>query len=244
MSACVSLLFVLLLAFSSILSSQSCIVYKKEKDGIFIATDTRMVSYSINESTRRIEPSYLSICKIDHVDSIHFAVTGYAANIALTEAKALFQNTNSFSDVVALYTTSFGQKVADMLETTRHTKPDFYKKNFAAGSILAGAVFVYYEKEKLVGRVVNITLVSQPSEKATVATRNDLIDSIGMVGSTIGTRNILFNADIWKRGGVTGINTLIRIEKMASPKEVEGLVDILFVSVTNKGEWLQRTKCQ
>lgn len=244
MDARVFLFLILLLASSSILFSQSCIIYKKEKDGIFIGADTRMVSYSINEKTRRIEPSYLSICKIDQFDSIHFAVTGFAANIGLSEATEVLQNTKPFSDAVAQYTTSFGQKIADMLETTRHVKPDFYKKNFTAGSILGGSVFFYYQKEKLVGHVVTITLVSQPSEKATVATRNDLIDSIGMVGSTIGTRNILFNGGVWKRGAITGINNLVRIEKMASPKEVEGVVDILFVSTKNETEWLQRTKCQ
>jgi hypothetical protein len=228
---------------SSVIFSQSCIVYKKEKDGIYIGADTRMVSYVTNESNRRIEPTYLSICKIDQVDSIHFAVTGYSANIALDEARKILQNTKPFSDAVALYATSFGQKLADMLETTRHEKPDFYKKNFPAGLVLGGSIFFYYEKGILNGRVVRITLITQPSEKATVATKNDNLDSIGVAGNNIGTRNILYNSDVWKKGAVTGIKNLIGIEKMASPSQVEGVADILFVSSKNEVEWVQRKRC-
>lgn len=228
----------------SIAFSQSCIIYKKEKDGIYIGADTRMVSYVTNESNRRIEPTYLSICKIDHVDSVHFAVTGFSANIALDEARTILQNTKKFTDAVAQYATTFGQRLADMLETTRHEKAEFYKKNFPAGLILGGSIFFYYHDGVLNGRVVRITLASQPSEKATVITNNDDLDSIGVAGNGMGTRNILFNRDVWKKGAVTGIKNLIGIEKMASPSQVEGTPDILFVSNKNEAAWVQRQKCQ
>lgn len=241
------LLFIVLIPavlFSPRLSSQSCIVYKKEKDGIYIGADTRMVSYVTNESNRRVEPTYVSICKIDKVDSVHFAVTGHHANLALNEARTVLQNTKPFSDAVALYATTFGQKLADMLETTRHEKPDFYKKNFPTGLVLGGSVFFYYQNGILNGRVVRITLISAPSEKATVTTKNDNLDSIGIAGNAIGTRNILYNSDVWKKGAVTGIKNLIGIEKMASPTQLEGVADILFVSSKNEAEWVQRKTCQ
>lgn len=244
MFARISLLFILFFVFSSIVFSQSCIIYKKEKDGIFVGADSRMISYSMNESTKRIEPGNFSICKIDHLDSIHFAITGHATNIALSEATRILQSTKPFLEAVNVYVTSFGQKLADMLETTRHVNPKFYKNNFPTGIILSGSIFFYYENEQFIGRVVKITLVSQPFEKALVLTHNDAMDSIGVAGNGIGTRNILFNNDVWKKGAVKGINNLIGIEKMANPTQVEGVVDILFVSSKNKIEWLQRNKCQ
>lgn len=238
------LFFLLVILNSSVIFSQSCIVYKKDKDGIYIGADTRMVSYVTNESNSKIEPSYLSICKIDQVDNIHFAVTGYSANIALNDARTILQNTKPFTDAVNLYATSFGQKLADMLETTRHAKAAFYKKNFPAGLVLGGSIFFYYENGILTGRVVRLTLISEPSEKAVVSTRNDNLDSIGVAGNGIGTRNILYNSDVWKKGAVKGINNLIGIEKMANPSQVEGVADILFVSTKNEVEWVQRKKCQ
>lgn len=211
---------------------------------MYIGADSRMISYVLNVSTQKIEPSYLSICKIDQVENVHFAVTGHAADMGLTEAKDILKNTRPFPDAIALYATTFGQKLADMLETTRRTMAEFYKRNFPAGTILGGSVFFYYENGTLTGKVVKIQLMSQPNEKATVATWNDNIDSIGVAGNTMGTRNILFNSDVWKKGAVKAINNLIGIEKIASPTQVEGTVDILFVSSKNEIEWVQRKKCQ
>ena len=94
------------------------------------------------------------------------------------------------------------------------------------------------------GHVINISVISHPTEKATVTTRNEIIDSIGIAGSSIGIKNVVFNKDVWKKGAVKGINNLLSIEKIANPTEVGGVADILFVSTKNEIEWVQRKKCQ
>ena len=229
---------------SELSRSQGCIIYKKEQDGIFIGADTRLVSFTLNESTRRPESSYTSICKMDQVNNINFAVTGYAADIGLSEARTVMQNTKVFTDAIELYTKSFGQKLADILETDRLTKSDLYKKKFLPGTVVGGSVFFYYENGILNGRVVRITLVSKPSQRATIETRHDPIDSIGVAGNIVGARKILFNKDVWKRGAAKGINNIIGIEKIANPTEMEGAADILFVSTKNETEWIQRKRCE
>jgi hypothetical protein len=223
--------------------SQSCIIYKKETDGIFIGADIRLVSYSAYGATSQVEANYSSVCKIGNVDNIYFAVTGYVADIALIEARNACQNKKILSDIVSQYVESFGQKLADALEADRGSKFEFFKKKFPAGSVLGGSVFFSYENGVLTGRVIKITLVSQPTEKATITTRNEIMDSIGIAGSAIGIRTVLFNKDIWKKGAVRGITNLIEIEKIANPNEVEGDVDILFVSSKNEKEWVRRKKC-
>src|SRR5215204_1998086 len=208
--------------------SQSCIIYKKEKDGIYIGADSRQVSFTINESSGRPESSNLSICKMYQVNNINFAVTGYAANIGVAEAKKVLQNTRVFADAIEAYIKSFGQKLADVLETDRLSKSDLYKKKFLPGTVVGGSIFFYYDNGILNGKVVRIILVSQPSQKATIETRQELIDSIGVAGNVVVTGKILFNKDVWKRGAVNGINNIIRIEKIANPEELEGVADILF----------------
>lgn len=233
-----------LLGLAGVSYCQSCIIYKKEKDGIYVGADTRQVSFTINESSHRPESNNLSICKMDQVNNINFAVTGYAADIGVAEAKRVLQNTQVFADAVEIYTKSFGQKLADVLETDRLTKSDLYKKRFLPGTIVGGSVFFYYDKGILNGRVVKIVLVSQPSQKATIETRHELIDSIGIAGKIVATEKILFNKDVWKRGAAHGINNILRIEKIANPQELEGVVDILFVSTKNEREWIQRKRCE
>ena len=223
---------------------QGCIIYKKEKDGIFIGADTRMVSYTINESTRRTESSYSSICKIDQVDSINFAVTGYAADVGVSEARNVLQEKKEFTEAIELYVKVFGQKLADILETDRLTKSDLYKQKFLPGTIVGGSLFFHYDKGILNGRVIRIVLVSEPSQKATIQTRQEVLDSIGVAGDLVGARRVLFNKDVWKRGAPKGINNILGIEKIANPTDVEGAVDILFVSTKNERKWVQRKKCQ
>ena len=229
---------------SAVSLSQSCIIYKKEKDGIYIGADTRQVSFTLNETSRRPESNNLSICKMDQVNNINFAVTGYAANIGVAEAKKVLQNTGAFADAIEVYIKSFGQKLADILETDRVSKSDLYKKKFLPGTVVGGSVFFFYDNGILNGRVVKIVLVSQPSQKATIQTKNELIDSIGVAGNIIATGKVLFNKDVWKRGAVNGINNIIRIEKIANPEELEGVADILFVSTKNEREWIQRKRCE
>jgi hypothetical protein len=124
------------------------------------------------------------------------------------------------------------------------SKSDLYKKKFLPGTVVGGSVFFFYENGILNGRVVRIVLVSQPSQKATIQTKNELIDSIGVAGNIIATGKVLFNKDVWKRGAVNGINNIIRIEKIANPEELEGVADILFVSTKNEREWIQRKRCE
>ena len=223
---------------------QGCIIYKKEKNGIFIGADTRMVSYTINESTRRPESSYSSICKIDQVNSINFAVTGYAADVGVSEARNVLQDKKEFTEAIELYVKVFGQKLADILETDRLTKSDLYKQKFLPGTIVGGSLFFHYDKGILNGRVIRIVLVSEPSQKATIQTRQEVLDSIGVAGNLVGAKTILFNKDVWKRGAPKGINNIIGIEKIANPTDVEGVADILFVSTKNEREWVQRKRCQ
>ncbi|MBC7828998.1 MAG: hypothetical protein H7122_14710 [Chitinophagaceae bacterium] len=228
---------------TSMIFAQSCIIYKKEKDGIYLGADTRMVSYAINETGRFTEPVHSSICKMGNVNHVRFAITGYAADIALTEAKNILQGTKIFAEAIKQYTTSFGQKLANILEADRSTMLDYFKKKFPAGSTVGGSVFFYYENGLLVGRVIKIILVSQPTEKAVITTLNENIDSIGIAGSAIGIRAAILNKDVWKKGAAKAINNLIEIERMANPAEVGGVADILFVSSKNEMEWVQRKKC-
>ena len=239
-----SIFIILSFLSSSTVLSQSCIIYKKEKDGIFIGADTRMVSYESNETTRQIEPVYSSICKMGSVNNICFAITGFGADIAMSEAKNIFLNTKLFSDAIKKYVESVGQKIADILETERRQRIAFFKRTFPRGSNVGGSVFLYYENGALMGHVINISVISHPTEKATVTTRNEIIDSIGIAGSSIGIKNVVFNKDVWKKGAVKGINNLLSIEKIANPTEVGGVADILFVSTKNEIEWVQRKKCQ
>lgn len=237
-------LLVLLFGLGGLVNSQSCIVYKKEPNGIFIGVDTRSVNFVVNENTKRTEMNFLNMCKTDRVKNISFAVTGYATDLAIKEAITTLQNVPSFQDAIIQYTYSIAKKLADMLETDRHIKPTAYKKKYPAGTILGGAVFVYYENGMLFGRVVTLTLESLPTERSLVGTTNKLIDSIGVTGSSIATRNILMNKDIWKKGTVAGINKIISLEKLANPTQLEGLADIFFVSDKNEYEWVQRNQCQ
>ena len=236
---------IMLMAFcTSAVFSQSCIIYKKERDGIYIGVDARMILYSVSNSKGRVESSYVSMCKIDRVKNISFAVTGHAANVAMDEARYLLNAEPEFPAAITRYTKAFGQKLADMLETDRLTNIEQFRKKFVAGSLLGGAVFVYYENGVLTGRVIRIRLTTQPSEKATVSTDNYPIDSIGITPGAIGTRNVILKPNVWKKGAVHGINNLINIEKMANPSEFEGVVDILFISSKNEMEWVQGRKCR
>jgi hypothetical protein len=240
-------IFLILVVWSSssqICFSQGCIVYKRENDGIFIGADSRMVSFTINESTRRAELSYTSVCKIGQVNNINFAVTGYAADIGVSEARNVFQNTPDFTAAIESFVKSFGQKVADILETDRLTKSDLYKQRLLQGTVVGGSLFFYYDNGILNGRVIRIVLVSEPSQKATIETRHAILDSIGIAGNIVGAKNVLYNKDVWKRGAAKGINNIIGIEKIANPTEVEGVAEILFVSTKNELEWVQRKKCQ
>ena len=229
---------------SEICFPQGCIIYKKEKDGIFIGADTRMVSYTVNESTRRTESSYSSICKIDQVNSINFAVTGYAADVGVSEARNVLQDKKDLTEAVELYIKVFGQKLADILETDRLKKSELYKQKFLPGTVVGGSLFFHYDNGILNGRVIRIVLVSEPSQKATIQTRQEVLDSIGIAGDLVGAKSILFNKDVWKRGAAKGINNIIGIEKIANPTDVEGIAEILFVSTKNEREWVQRKKCQ
>ena len=225
------------------LFAQSCIVYKKDKDGIFIGADTRAVSYSRNITNKQIETSYLSLCKIDQVNNINFAITGYGCTTSLAEARSACQSAKLLADVVKVYTETFGQKLADQLEADRITKNDFFKTKFFQGRTIGGAIFFHFTNDSLAGRAVKFILISSATEKVTIRTRTELMDSIGIMGSSIGIHRVLYNKDIWKKGAVKAINNLIDIEKMANPAEVGGIADILFVSQKNEVEWIQRKKC-
>ena len=198
-----------------------------------------MVYYITNQTTKHTEINISSLCKIEQINNIHFAITGYAGNISLIEARNACQKAKSVFDAIKLYIQSFGQKLADILETDRMNKVGLFENKFSAGGSLGGSVFFHYENGTIIGHVVKFTLVSQ----ATIATRSEYMDLIGIVGSSIGIKNIIYNKDVWKKGGVKGINNLINIEKMANPFEVEGLADILYVSNKNEIEWVQRKKC-
>lgn len=228
----------------SALFSQSCIVFKKENDGIFIGADTRLVSYVTNPSTLRVEPNLSSLCKIMRIKDYHIAVTGFGADVALEEAALALQKDLTIDQAVDAFAMAFGQKLADLLEKDRRTRPDFFKKKFIPGANLGGALFVYYNKGVFVGRVVKAVMVSQPTEVATVSRRIEMMDSIGIVGSAIATKNILYNRDVWKKGAANGIKTIVGIEKMANPTEFDGTVDILFVSTRNDTEWVQSKRCK
>jgi hypothetical protein len=238
------ILFIFLFGMARASFSQGCIVYKKEKDGIFVGADVRSVTYSAHGATSQMETNYNNVCKIGNVNNIHFAVTGHAADIGLDEARKACNNKITFSDVVRIYAETFGQRLADILEADRRTMRETYSKNFPAGTVVGGSVFFFYENGTLIGRVIKITLVSKPTEKATISTRNENMDSIGVAGSTTGIGNVVFHKDIWKKGAVKGITNLIEIEKMANPNGVAGVVDILFVSNKNEEEWIQRRKCE
>ena len=234
---------ILLLSISTFSLPQSCVVYKKEKDGIFIGADTRMVTYINDEKTQQVETSYSSLCKIEQVNNFNFAITGHGGNISLDEARKACRNEKLLPEVVKYYAVTFGQKLADMLETDRHTKPAFYKKKFLAGRNLGGSLFFHYENGVLIGLAVKFVLVSQPQDRATISTHTENMDSIGIMGSEIGIKRIVFNKDVWNKGTVNAINNLIGIEKMANPVELGGIVDILFVSNKNQLEWIQRKAC-
>jgi hypothetical protein len=231
-------------SFTASTIAQSCIVYKKENDGIFIGADTRLVSYVTNASNQRVEPSVSSFCKIMRIKDYHIAATGIGADVALQEAATALQRDLKIDEAVDAFAMAFGQKLADILEKDRRTKPDFFKKKFLPGTNLGGAVFVYYNKGVLVGRVVKAVVVSPPSEVATVSRRIEMMDSIGIVGSAVATRNILYNRDVWKKGAVNGIKNIVGIEKMANPTEFDGTVDILFISNKNDTEWVQGKRCR
>lgn len=224
------------------LFSQSCIVYKKESEGLYIGVDSRITSYSMDKDTRRVETSELSICKIERVDSIMVAVTGHGANLAMDEAKYLLRAEPQFEDAITRFTKSFGQKLADILETERLTNPGF-KTKYKAGEVLGGALFAYYQNGVLKGRMTRIILLYPPNQKASISTENVPIDSIGATGSTKGIRTVIFKNDIWKKGPVHGINNLINIEKFANPTQFDGNVDVLFLSNKNEMKWVQSKKC-
>ena len=226
------------------LLSQSCIVFKKENDGVFIGADTRLVSYVTNPSTLRVEPNISSLCKIMRIKDYHIAVTGVGADVALEEAALALQKDLKVDEAVDAFAMAFGQKLADLLEKDRRTRPDFFKKKFIPGANLGGAIFVYYNKGVFVGRVVKAIVVSQPTEVATVSRRIETMDSIGIVGSAIATKNILYNRDVWKKGAANGIRNIVGIEKMANPTEFDGTVDILFISNRNDTEWVQSKRCK
>jgi hypothetical protein len=223
---------------------QSCIVYKKDKDGIFIGADTRAVSYSSNVTTKQVETNYLSLCKIQQVNNINFATTGYGGPASLAEARSACEKEKLLADAVKLYAESFGQALANLLEADRITKNDLFKAKFPQGQTVGGSIFFQYENDSLVGRAVKFILTTSATEKVIVRTRTEYMDSIGIMGSSIGIHRVFYNKDIWKKGPVNGINNLINIEKMANPAEVSGVADILFVSRKNEVEWIQRKKCQ
>lgn len=235
---------IIFVLYASLTFSQSSIVYKKESNGIFIGADTRLVSYITNPSTQRVEPDVSSLCKIMRVKDYHIAVTGFGADLALQEAATALQRELTIDEVVDVFAMAFGQKLADLLEKDRRTRPDFFKKKFLPGTNLGGAVFVYYNKGNLVGRVVKAIVVSQPTEVATVSRRIEMMDSIGIVGSSIATRNILYNRDVWKKGAANGMRNIIGIEKMANPTEFDGTLDILFISNNNETQWVQSKRCR
>ena len=236
------LLFLNGLCFQQIFT-QSCIIYKKDQNGIYIGADTRVVSYESTLTGKPVESNYLSLCKIHQVNSINIAVTGYEINASLDEARSACEKGKLFEDAVKLYVERFGQKLADQLEADRVTKHDLFKTKFPKDRTVGGAILFQYKDDSLVGRVVKFVLVSRPSERATIATKTGFLDSIGIVGSAIGIHRVFCNKDVWKKGAVKGINNLIDIEKMANPSEVSGVADILFVSRKNEVEWIQRKKC-
>ena len=236
-------MYLFLLSASQAVPGQSCIVYKKESNGIYVGVDTRAIIFTVNTNTKQTEAASMNMCKTDRVNKVSFAVTGYGSDLAIDEAKKTLQEVSSFHDATIQFTSKFAQKLADILETERRVKPAQYKKRYRAGMKLGAALFLYYEQGNLVGRVVSLTLISAPTEQSLISTQNDLIDSIGVAGNALATRNVFTNKDIWKNGAVSGIKKIVSIEKMATPSDLEGVADIFFVSKSNEYEWVQQQQC-
>lgn len=245
------LLILLLVSFYKT-HSQTIVIFKKTKDAIYVAADSRAATTSIGITNREgLVPTYImsetyndSSCKISFANNIGMAFLGSHMELSYQCATDACNSSKSVMELLRNYVNAYMPKLRENLERMRLRDPSAFEKIIdPLQNTISEILFFGYNADTPFIKYVYFlrrdpALTPFGSVELIAKGNNVEVDSY-CFGKKEQIEDTLKKASVWHKGIVPTINNLAAIAAKANPSTVGGPIDI--VKVTRAGrKWIQK----
>jgi hypothetical protein len=249
------LLLLLIVSFTLLslgLASQTVVIFKRTKNAIYVAADSRKVSTVLKEHTNAARHIKYELedelsdtsCKIRFSNNIGVAMLGTFSELSFECALQACAKNKSILPAIKNYIDCYKPKLTDSLEAMRLKSASGFDlmidplENTLTEALFFGFAadtpylyYIYFMRKDprytQLGRV-ELTVEAQVVfvNEACLGKKNEIEDSIR-------------NPTTWRQGIITTIKKYAAISKKHNPKTVGGPIDIVMVTRTNR-KWIQK----